>query len=109
MASARKIYWDTGCFICFLNKNELERRTICEDVLRHAQAGAVELGTSVWSIAETVRPKAKNLPGARPLTPAEIAAIDSMFKWTWIRKFDVDQRIAYRAVELSRDFGMHPA
>jgi hypothetical protein len=32
-----------------------------------------------------------------------------MFRWTWIRKIDVDQRVAYRAVTLSRDFGLKPS
>jgi len=109
MASpARKVYWDTSCFICFLNRKELDRRKICEDVLRNAQAGNIVLHTSTWTIAETVKPKAKSLPGARTLSAKEIAAIDSMFRWSWIKKIDVDQRIAFRSVELSRDFNLDP-
>jgi len=109
MARPRKVYWDTSCFICFLNRSELHRRRICEDVLRNAQAGVIELYTSTWTIAETIKPKAKSIPGARALSAREIAAIDGMFRWTWIRKIDVDQRIAYKAVELSRDFGLTPS
>jgi len=109
MASTRPVYWDTSCFICFLNKSELDRRKICEDVLRHAQLGAITLHTSVWTIAETVRPKAKSLPGARPLTANEIVAIGAVFRWSWITKHDVDQRVAFKAVELSRDFNLSPA
>jgi len=109
MARPRKIYWDTSCFICFLNHAEVARRGICEDVLRNAQAGVVEFHTSVWTIAETVKPKAKSLPGERALSAKEIAAIDGMFRWSWIRKIDVDQRIAFKSVELSRDFNLTPS
>ena len=110
MASApRKVYWDTSCFICFLNKAELDRRRICEDVLRNAQAGNILLHTSTWTIAETVKPKAKSLPGSRALSAKEIVAIDGMFRWTWIKKIDVDQRIAFKSVELSRDFNLTPS
>lgn len=110
MASApRKVYWDTSCFICFLNKAELDRRRICEDVLRNAQAGTILLHTSTWTIAETVKPKAKSLPGSRALSAKEIAAIDAMFRWAWIKKIDVDQRIAFKSVELSRDFNLTPS
>lgn len=109
MADVRRVYWDTSLFICFLNRYELERRRICEDILRHAQAGAILIHTSVWSIAETVRPKAASLPGAKRLTPREIALIEGMFRWSWIRKIDVDQRVAFKAVELSRDFGLSPS
>ena len=109
MADPRKIYWDTSCFICFLNRSETERRRICEDVLRHAQAGKILLHTSTWAIAETVRPRAKSLPHARRLTIQESAAIDGMFRWSWIKKLDVDQRVAFRAVQLSRDFNLTPA
>jgi predicted nucleic acid-binding protein len=105
----RRVYWDASCFICFLNRAELARREICEDVLRNAQARVIALHTSTWTIAETIKPKAKSLPGARTLTAREIAAIDGMFRWSWIKKIDVDQRIAFKAAELSRDFGLAPS
>jgi predicted nucleic acid-binding protein len=82
---------------------------LCEDVLRNAQSGTILLHTSTWTIAETVKPKAKSLPGARALSAREITAIDSMSRWSWIKKIDVDQRIAFRSVELSRDFNLTPS
>ncbi len=109
MARPRRIYWDTSCFICFLNRREIERRAICEDVLRHAQAGQIELHTSVWTIAEVVGPKRKSLPTATRLTAPQIAAVESMFRWSWVKKLDVEQRVAFKAVQLSRDFGLSPS
>jgi hypothetical protein len=33
---ARKIYWDTSMFLCFLNKREADRRLIAQDILDNA-------------------------------------------------------------------------
>lgn len=55
--SKRKVYWDTTCFICFLNRKEEERRLICQDVLWHAQRGDIEIWTSNFTIAEVIRPR----------------------------------------------------
>ena len=111
MAHAKytQIYWDSSCFLCFLNKLEEERRKICEDVLTHAQSGDIVLYTSTYTIAEVIRPKAKSLPGATKLTPEEIEKISGMFQWPWLRKIDVDQRVAMHAVTLSRDYNLYPA
>jgi hypothetical protein len=43
------------------------------------------------------------------LSAKEIEAIDGMFRWAWIKKIDVDQRVAYKSVELSRDFNLTPS
>jgi predicted nucleic acid-binding protein len=65
MSDRRNIYWDSSCFICFLNKDETDRRLICEDVLRHAQLGELTIWTSTWTIVEVIRPKKK-----APVIPA---------------------------------------
>jgi len=57
MSKPRKVYWDTTCFICFLNRNEDVRRKICEDVLVHAERGEIEIWTSTWTIVEVIRPR----------------------------------------------------
>lgn len=57
MSKARKVYWDTTCFICFLNRKEEERRLICQDVLFHAQKKEIEIWTSMFTIAEVIRPR----------------------------------------------------
>jgi predicted nucleic acid-binding protein len=107
--NAKSIYWDTSVFLCFLNPLEEERRSICEDILRHAKVGDVELYTSTYTIAEVIRPKRKDIPNSRRLTSEEVADIEGMFRWTWLKKIDVEQRVAYRAVDLSRDYELSPA
>jgi len=109
MDKIRSIYWDTSCFICFLNRREAERRLICDDILRHAQRNELKIYTSTYTIAEVIRPKNKDIPNSRKLTPPEISKVGDMFRWKWLIKIDVDQRVAFKAVELSRDFGLSPA
>ena len=105
----RRIYWDSSCFICFLNRDELERRAICEDILRNAQNGMITLYTSTLTIAEVIYPRRSSLPNPRRLTPAEATHIGNMFRWRWLKKVDVDQRVAFRAAELARDYSLYPA
>ena len=106
--SSRHIYWDTSCFICFLNRSELERRAVCEDVLRNAQNGSIALYTSSLTIAETLYPRRTSLPSPRRLSRAEANRITGMFRWRWLRKIDVDQRIGFHASELARDYNLYP-
>src|SRR6266568_1395788 len=106
MSNRRKVYWDASCFICFLNKAELDRRKICEDILYHAQDRKIELWTSVWTIVEVVRPNRHSLPASTKLTPEQIRKIQAMFEWDWLKKVQEDQIIAAKAVELQRDFGL---
>jgi len=146
MSEPQKLYWDSSCFICFLNKGTLEeeRRTICEDVLRHARNGDVEVWASTWTIVEVIRPKRhgsaplpawatkaieaieKEFPTAREeleklwkryqandpatkLTPVQIEKIQGMFEWPFIKKINLDERVAVKAVELARTCGLRPA
>jgi predicted nucleic acid-binding protein len=135
----KKIYWDTSCFICFLNPDEKERRLICEDILRHAEQGEIEIWISTWVIVEVIRPKK---PGSEPLpiwadkaikavpeadqplrelwsryqrsapitklTDEQTLKIRAMFEWPFLKKIYVDERVAEKAVELSRQFGLKP-
>ncbi|HWS86799.1 MAG TPA: PIN domain-containing protein [Pyrinomonadaceae bacterium] len=57
MSEPRKLYWDSSCFISYLNENERERREICEDILEHARNNAVEIWTSTFTIVEVIRPR----------------------------------------------------
>src|SRR5437867_1579641 len=107
--AARKVYWDSGLFLCFLNRGEDQRRRICEDNLRHAAAGEIIIYTSTWTIVEVIWPRRKSLPSSERLTPEQITRIQQMFEWEWLKKVQIDERVARKAVELSRDYGLHPA
>jgi predicted nucleic acid-binding protein len=106
---SQAFYWDTSVFLCFLNEAEAARRSICEDILRHAKNGEVHLFTSTFTIVEVIRPKKVSIPNARLLTADEINEIEKMFRWSWLEKVPVDQQIAFKAVELARDYALWPA
>jgi predicted nucleic acid-binding protein len=122
-----------------LNPDEMARRAICEDVLKHADLGTIEIWISTWVIVEVIRPKRpgtaplpawaikaiekvpeaksqieelwrrfQSSPPAQKLTPQQIAKIQAMFQWPFLRKVYVDERVANKAVELARDFGLKP-
>lgn len=146
MSNPRKIYWDSSCFICFLNRDarEVARRMICEDVLQHARKNEIEIYTSTWTKVEVIRPKlhgAAPLPlwateaikavekahpairteletlwkryqandPAQKLTAAQIEKIHGMFEWEFIVPVNVDERVADKAVEISRTCGLKGA
>jgi len=104
-----RIYWDSTAFICFLKKAESERRRICEDVLYHARDGKVQLFTSSFTVTEVIRPHIGDGVGTRLISVEEIGEIQAMFQWPWIKKVDLDQRVARKAVELERDYGLATA
>ena len=107
MSEPRKIYWDSSCFICFLNPAERARREICEDILHHAQSGGVEIWTSTWTIVEVIRPK-KAGSQALKLSHTKIYMIQDMFDWPLLKKIYLDERVAREAVKLARDCGLRP-
>ena len=108
-SKVNKIYWDSTAFICFLKRMEGERRKICEDILYHARDGNVNLYTSTFTITEVIRPQTVDVAGTRLISPEEIADIQGMFEWPWVKKIDLDQRVARKAVELERDYGLSTA
>ena len=65
----KKVYWDTSCFISLVSgdhENEAPRGSICEDILHHARNDEIQIFTSVWTIAETIRPRSKFVPAPLP-------------------------------------------
>lgn len=108
-SKVNKIYWDSTAFICFLKRTEGERRRACEDVLYHARDGNVQLFTSTFTLAEVIRPHILDGVGTRLISPEEIAEIQGMFQWPWIKKVDLDQRVARKAVDIERDYGLGTA
>jgi predicted nucleic acid-binding protein len=71
----RKVYWDTTCFICFLNRKEEERRLICQDILYAAKRGEIDIWTSTFTIAEVIRPR-RSHPPVPPLPEWAVKAIE---------------------------------
>ena len=76
----KRIYWDSSCFISYLSgthPDEIARSLICEDVLKHARNDQIEIWTSVYTIVETIRPKAVYQPSPRPLWAELLSAKDN--------------------------------
>ena len=103
--SVRRVYWDTGLFICFLNLDEKEKREISEDNLKHARDGKIVIYTSMWTIVEVIKPK--GVP--TPLTEEQASRIKRMFQWPWLKKIQVHEGVAFKAAELARLHGLKPA
>jgi predicted nucleic acid-binding protein len=81
-----KVYWDTSCFISFLSTThpqEAARADICEDVLKHARAGDVQIWTSAWTIVETIRPKEQYKPTPLPAWAAALDVKDAAGNLIW--------------------------
>ena len=77
----RKLYWDSSCFICFLNDADYEqsRRAICEDVLYNADKGFVEIWTSTYTIVEVIRPKRHGRAPVPPWAEKAIELVEEKF------------------------------
>ena len=105
----RAIYWDTSVFLCFLRKNESERRAICEDILRHARDGKVSLYTSSFTVTEVIKPLRMETTGPRPLSSDEVEDLQGMFHWPWLKKIALDHRVAQDAVNLGLTFALTAA
>jgi len=83
MSNPRKLYWDSSCFISFINSGtpaEAVRSAICADILKNAQNAHVEIWTSMWAIVEVIRPK--NPPQVKPL-PKWATEISSKAPASW--------------------------
>ncbi len=105
--SAERLYWDTSVFLCFLAPEEQERRRICEALLRNAQAGHIEICTSMYTIVEVIRPRA--IKHTVPLTPEQVAKLEGMFRWPFLKKIQVHEALALKAARLARENGLKPA
>ncbi|MGH9748040.1 MAG: hypothetical protein ACRD59_18245 [Candidatus Acidiferrales bacterium] len=105
----RAIYWDSTVFLCFLRKQEGERRTICEDILRHAREGKISLFTSSFTITEVIKPLRMETTGPRPLSSDEVADLQGMFHWPWVKKIALDHRVAQDAVNLGITYALSAA
>lgn len=58
---------------------------------------------------ETLWKRYQSNDPATKLTPEQIKKIQAMFEWSFIKKINLDEPVANRAVELARDYGLKPA
>lgn len=103
----RTVYWDTSLFLCFLNREEEERRHICEDILQHASMEEVQIVTSTYTVVEVIRPKRRSV--SQRLSAEQVKKIKDMFRWPFITTIELDDRTSHFASDLARDHGLAPA
>lgn len=100
------VYWDTSVFLCFLSAVEQERRAASEAVLRDARDGRIKIVTSMVTLVEVIRPK--GLPHPVQLTPEQQSKLEAMFRWPWLSKISVHEKVAMKAVEIARNNNLKP-
>lgn len=102
MASVQKIYWDSACFLSFLQEEtgKVER---CTDALSRADRGEIVIVTSALSISEVLW--TKNGP---KLSSDKATLVRGFFKRSCFRVVDVTRRIAEASQTLVWDHDIRP-
>jgi len=90
----KKRYWDTTCFLGWLN-NEEEKVTACQGIIDDAESGNIKIVTSAFTIAEVVY-----LKKHPKITREKSKRIIDFFKNEYIVVVNVDRFIAESAREL---------
>jgi predicted nucleic acid-binding protein len=99
MAEIEKRYWDSSVFLASI-KNEADRADICEHIIEDARAGLVEIYTSMITLTEVVKRRAKE----NPIDANTERIITAFFKNAFIKTVPVDFIVATRARRLIWDF-----
>ena len=99
MADVERRYWDSSVFIASI-KNEPGRADVCEKILNDARAGRCDIYTSMITLTEVVKRRAKE----NPIDPKTEAAITAFFRNSFIKLVPVDFIVATRARRLIWDF-----
>lgn len=102
MTKVQLRYWDTACFIAWL-QHEPDRFDDCETVIRAAERGQVRIVTSSLSIAEVVR-----LKGVAPIPRDAATKVRLFFRQEYIVVRQLDRFLAEEAQELVWDHGVMP-
>jgi predicted nucleic acid-binding protein len=99
MADVEKRYWDSSVFLASI-KNEPNRADVCEKIIKDAGAGRCEIYTSMITLTEVVKRRAKE----NPIDPQTEVVISGFFRNSFIKPVPVDYIIATRARRLIWDF-----
>lgn len=95
-------YWDACNFLAVINR-EPGRLEVCQAILTEAEKpdSALEIVTSLLTIAEVVRPK-----GCGALSAVQDVQIDAFFDNAWLIPVSADRYIMRQARQLQRDLGI---
>lgn len=103
MKKLTRCYWDSTCFIAWL-KPEPERRARCQEVLRAAERGELQIVTSAISLIEVV----KLDKGPLLITQEKEKKIREFFKHQYIVIVQVTRPLAEHARSLIWNEGLRP-
>lgn len=96
-------YWDACCFIAAMNTRETHH-VACNNILKDASLGKVDIVVSALTLAEVVRPKGYG----NPLPQEKAQLIKAFFENDYIKMRTVDRVIAEAARDLCWAHPIHP-
>lgn len=94
MKGTRICYWDSSCFLGFLNAED-DILQGCLTVLHEAEAGRLRIAVSTVAFAEVV-----HIKGFDRLDASKQVAISNFFDHSWLIPVDVTLGVARKAQEL---------
>jgi hypothetical protein len=102
MATTRRRYWDSDCFIGWLAA-EPDKVDDCRTVIRAAERGDLVIVTSSLSIAEVVK-----LRHRKPIPPADADQVRKFFRQPYIVIRELDRFLGEEAQSMVWDHGVDP-
>jgi len=103
MKKLPRCYWDSSCFIAWL-KPEPERRARCQEVLRAAERGEIQIVTSAMSLIEVI----KLDKGPLQISQEKEKKISAFFKHNYIIIVQVSRQLGEQARSLIWNHGLRP-
>lgn len=105
----RYVYWDTNCFLTFLQNEEPNVGKIL-GVVERVEKGELMIATSTFTLVEVVKYKGKGDTRPRyPMGSDERLALDQCFgEQNGVRLVNVDLMVARLAREAIWDYGVDP-
>lgn len=96
-------YWDSCCFLAWLQKEGDERVSRCRMVIDEAKAGKLRLVTSTLTLTEVLW-----LKGKPPIPAGDAKIVQDFFQHEWIVVRELDRAIAESAREVVWNDGVRP-
>jgi predicted nucleic acid-binding protein len=103
MKKRPRCYWDSSCFIAWL-KPEPERRSKCQEVLRAAERGEIQIVTSAISLVEVI----KLDKGPLQITQEKEKKIRNFFLHEYIVVVQLTRKLGESARSLIWSKGLRP-
>lgn len=88
-------YWDSSCFLAWLQEEGEERVRLCRMVIDEAEAGKLRIVTSALTLAEVLW-----LKGKPPIPIEQARKVHDFFQHEWIVVRELDRATAEDAREL---------